>query len=291
MTIELYWWSPAATARSLGVQLSKNGRAWASMCGATHRFPSNFGDAVNPLIVRELTGRRIIRASIQKARLVCIGSVISEYSRAGSDALVFGSGMRSAHLPAGKTIEQSKILAVRGKLSARALELDDSFAIGDPGLTIRGIVTGRGRRRLQPAVLPHFTELNSRVGREQLSAARRAGIRVIMPNLHPLVVAQEVRMAECLYTSSLHGLVFADALSVPAQLVSLNGAPPADGVFKYDDYLSVFGMKAEWQRVDFRGSPEGLLSLRGGMEARASTLSGAMDDVVAGIFDAARVLQ
>jgi hypothetical protein len=69
------------------------------------------------------------------------------------------------------------------------------------------------------------------------------GWEIVLPSVAPLEVAARIAAAEFVATSSLHGLIFADALSTPAQLVSFSGGARAEPLFKYDDYSSIFGME------------------------------------------------
>jgi hypothetical protein len=53
-------------------------------------------------------------------------------------------------------------------------------------------------------------------------------------------MAQRILESELLLTSSLHGLIFADALGVPVKLVRFTAGAAVQPEFKYEDYQSVY---------------------------------------------------
>jgi exopolysaccharide biosynthesis predicted pyruvyltransferase EpsI len=55
-------------------------------------------------------------------------------------------------------------------------------------------------------------------------------------------MAAAIGQAEFVVTSSLHAFVFANALGIPAQLVSFGSETHEEPNFKYKDYMSVFGL-------------------------------------------------
>jgi hypothetical protein len=101
------------------------------------------------------------------------------------------------------------------------------------------------RRSTRPrgvVVIPHFLAFNNRDARRQMAVARSRGMRVLAPSASHERICEEVSRAELVLSSSLHGMVVADALDCPVQLVSFGRT--AEPSFKFTDYQSVFGLSA-----------------------------------------------
>ena len=90
--------------------------------------------------------------------------------------------------------------------------------------------------------MPHFLAFNSGEARRQLAAARSRGFRVVAPSASYTQVCEEVSRADLVLSSSLHGMVIADALGCPVQLVSFGDT--TEPAFKFADYQSVFELSA-----------------------------------------------
>jgi pyruvyltransferase len=238
MTINAYWWRPTRPFPEPIREAVKHGAAWARLLRAQPNM-SNFGDQVNAHIIPLLFGEPVKWTTIERADLVCIGSLVNSYVRSGSKAVVFGSGVRSpTTLGHVSSSMRSRVLAVRGHMSAEVLGLPASAAVGDPGLLIGELIGVKRRGAGGTLVVPHFAALGDARSRRAVDALRTLGARVVPPNTHPLEMAAEIASADIVLTSSLHALVFADGLGVPCQLVSFPGA--TEPTFKYTDYQSVF---------------------------------------------------
>jgi pyruvyltransferase len=274
--------------RTVAGELANHGRAWLTLA-RRHRSISNFGDALNPIVIRELLGTDVEWAPLGREDLVCIGSVLDTYVRDGGQGRIFGSGSRTGMLSA-SSLDPNRVVGVRGLRTAAALGLPDSAAIGDPGLAIRNLVasvpvSGRGR----PVVLPHFSDFVGDRKRVIDEFARR-GYDVVLPNMPPLEIAAAVGAAEHVLTTSLHAVVFADALDVPVSRVHLADEGKTEPEFKYDDYRSVFGIScpkvsAESVLANGIGREE-----RAAMDASQAAVSERIDQLVNGLFREAKNL-
>jgi pyruvyltransferase len=222
--------------RTLVGEAVGHGRAWLYLTRRRGRA-QNFGDAVNPVILNELTGESVTWAPLRRADVVCIGSVLNAYVAQGASAQVIGSGVRTPTSGDWSAIPRSRIIGVRGVATAKTLGISPRLAIGDPGLVISQIVS-RGAPNSSPLFVPHFTTPATREGRRMISAFAAAGFRVSLPNEEPESIARAISSASFVVTSSLHALVFADAYGTPcARLLDPGSAEPD---FKYADYRSVF---------------------------------------------------
>lgn len=238
--MKAYWWSPVRSARSIGGEIAHHGRAWSYLMRSSRSGPSNFGDAMNPWVLAELTGRKVIWSDIGGADVVCVGSVLNAYVAEKSRATILGAGIRSSDGFDARVVDPNRIVCVRGLETARLLGLAPGKALGDPGLLVKTMYTRKVPRGTTPLLLPHFGALQSASGQDQVKATRAAGFDITFPNEAFYVVAQAIRRASFVATSSLHALVYADAFGVPCQLVNF-GSTRTEPEFKYRDYLSIYG--------------------------------------------------
>jgi pyruvyltransferase len=210
------------------------------------RSPSarNFGDALNPWLIRRITGRYPYFAAPDEPgdKYLVIGSII-EYATPAT--VVWGAGLlsRDDWIDPG-----TRILAVRGPLTRRrALECgaDCPEVYGDPALLLPRFYTPRptlDRARL--GVVPHYFD------KPRLFAHWRApeGCRLIDIQGRAEQVIDEIAACDQIVSSSLHGLIVAHAFGVPALWVMFSDTLLGDDS-KFRDYLASVGQDAEPRRL------------------------------------------
>jgi pyruvyltransferase len=216
--VELFHWNPARP-------------------GLPRRFPwlfprlprvDNFGDLLGPLIVRRVLDRAGLdpRDATEDRRLLSIGSVL-HFSRPGD--VVWGSGINGKVDNDSHSFDSLDIRAVRGPrtrayLESRGLSVPEVY--GDPGLLLghlwqrEELVAGAPLRPL--SVVPNLNDL-----------PRYAGApHVLDPRSPVMQCLQVIASSELVVGSSLHGIIVAEALGIPARLVRSG----AETEFKYADY-------------------------------------------------------
>lgn len=202
----------------------------------------NFGDELSPEIVAFLTGRRVDRAGRWSCELTGIGSILDRYlttkgraitglqSMIGSRVTVWGSGLISARKPSRHSL---RILAVRGKLTRDALCAPVETPLGDPGLLVAKMMQFGGQRR-GIGIVPHYTDKNHAMVNALSSLP---GVRVIDVERGGSEVCSEISACSIVFSSSLHGLIVADAFGIPNQRLKFGGNLKG-GDFKFLDYAS-----------------------------------------------------
>jgi pyruvyltransferase len=289
--IGLYWWSPLRDWKSLAAEGTYHHRAWAYNFQHGRPRMCNFGDELNPLVIAELTQQRVKWANMRDADLVAVGSVLNTYVSRGSNAMILGSGVRALEGFDRGVIDPSRVLSVRGSLTAKALDVSGSEG-GDPGLLIKQIMPpSRGRRR-EPLVIPHFAVSNTLSGRSRIGALRSAGARVVQANESVRDIAMAVAEAPYVLTSSLHAMVFADAYGVPVQLTEFVDPDRGEPNFKYSDYESIFGVQSRWHSIE--ESVRQVAQRKPADEAavaRQHVVAGRIDGVLAGMYESASPLR
>jgi pyruvyltransferase len=212
----------------------------------------NFGDVLTPYLYEYFTGRQLqFVPSIAQAELVGAGSVAHEVP-AFYDGLLLGTGSmwpHSHHLP------RAQVVALRGRRTESVIGRQAPL-LGDIGIVLNTMFTPTYKKDL--VVVPHLAD-------KQLVTAY-PGADVISLSDHPRVVMEQMRHYNRVVTSSLHGLIAADALGITHKWVPSKEVLGGD--WKFQDYASAFDdeiVPDEW-RVTHRGK----------MTERAAALSDAL---------------
>lgn len=197
----------------------------------------NFGDELVPHILRHAFNAKHVEpaASFLDADLVSIGSVLSEIPH-DFHGYVWGTGCMFHQAPV--DVPRASVRAVRGLLSAHRLGRQP-LAIGDPGMLVDRIPVPTDGQRWELSIIPHYVDFNDEgLGR---FLRRNPDVHVIDPCASVPTVLSEIRRSGAILSSSLHGLVCADALGVRSRWVWLSDKL-AGGDFKFRDYYSAFGI-------------------------------------------------
>jgi pyruvyltransferase len=167
-------------------------------------------------------------------RILCVGSIAHKVKP--GDVLC-GIGCKTAVLPA-VSPQSIYIHALRGPIShdifkAAGYDVSGVRFLADPGLLISEMVPEQGATKGNVIFIPHYRE------RELISRKVPSGMRIVDIDNPPLFVAGEIQRAECVYSSSLHGIIFAHALKRPCVFVR-----PAteESSLKFEDYFLSVGI-------------------------------------------------
>jgi len=204
----------------------------------------NFGDALSPLICARVSGRPVVWAPVDRCDVIAIGSLLQRLKEGfwNRRVHVWGSGFIEA-TPAHRS--RHHFHAVRGKLTAAVVGIaPDDIALGDPGLLVNLLVEDRppASRRCRCLIVPHYKDR----GHPLLEAAVAGldDVEVVDVFAPPLETLDRIRAADYVLSSSMHGLIAADALGVPNAWISLS-QDLRGGDFKFRDYYSVFGIEPQ----------------------------------------------
>lgn len=189
---------------------------------------ANFGDELGPTFLRFLDVE-YDATGIEDADLILAGSVL-EHLPARWSGTVCGAGKLRENSVV--DLSGARVLALRGKLTADSVKgLSGPIVLGDPGLLVSDWIE-QPLAKYELGVIPHWSdhELAGRFLYGQL-------INVADP---PEKVAQEISRCKRVVSSSLHGLVVADAFGIPRRAELFPNAANEGGDFKYRDYCSIY---------------------------------------------------
>ena len=219
----------------------------------------NFGDELSPYIVNKITGQNVNLATSGK-RLYAVGSLLT-YEAMRSHCVVWGSGTlhhddlnRMVRLfPVSRSIpkmikrlkENKKIVAdvraVRGPLTRKVIIKTGGMCpevYGDPAIVMPRLYKPVVCKKYKAGLILHYTQNTTCVS----GIAERCGIRLISINrvgseqLESFI--DEVCSCEKIFSTSLHGIIIAQAYGIPAQWVRLKWkAIHRDSKHKFFDYF------------------------------------------------------
>jgi len=204
-----------------------------------HPTELNFGDEVTAPLIERLTGRRVVWTALPQAEIVGAGSVLqlALRKRGATMPTVWGAGMIRPFT--GEAPADFVPRAVRGRLSLEALSpaARRSAVLGDPGILADRLVDGPVTKRHALGIIPHYKDADDPTMR---IIAALPGVRRIDVAWTPEEVAREIAACETIISSSMHGLIFADALDVPNAQLKVSDKL-VGGDYKFRDYCSAFG--------------------------------------------------
>lgn len=203
----------------------------------------NFGDLIGPRLIEHYAGlpvRNVYGSPASEAPLVTVGSIIDVVRRPIVN--VWGTGLMNP--PSAARVKEMSgyewsISAVRGHLTRESLQerlgWDVTDVVGDPGLLFPDLVnptSGTGGGGV--AVIPHYSHkrLITR------AAIESSGCQYVDVERSPQAVAEDVAGAGVVVSTSLHGLILAQAYDVPWVWLKISDQHLAGRDFKFEDFFS-----------------------------------------------------
>jgi pyruvyltransferase len=202
---------------------------------------ANVGDQINPYLIRKITNRRPYNVKSKLVRhLVGLGSM---FHMANKRSIIWGTGIIS-NLPSfSSKIDYYEVLAVRGELTKDVLlnspkGVKNDIALGDPGLLLPIFYHPSVKKKRKIGLVPHYVDACNPYIRSSDE------VYVIDVSLDPESFVDELLSCEVILSSSLHGLILADAYGIPNKWVFFSDKVTG-GYFKYQDYYSTTDAKNE----------------------------------------------
>lgn len=195
----------------------------------------NFGDMITPFILEKIFGYKTEWTPVKRCDLACVGSilgVLQDHSK-GKRIKVWGSGFIQDG--PNNNNEDLDFYAVRGPLTLKRIHANRHVALGDPGLLANLVFKKSPRKTHKIGVVAHYVDLESPILKK---IKDNRDILVISPLQDPQKVASDITSCEIIFSSSLHGLIFADSFSVPNYWLPLS-KKVIGGSYKFTDYCMV----------------------------------------------------
>lgn len=196
----------------------------------------NFGDRLTPLLLSRFSNIESEWAPATKAKLFGVGSII-EHIPDDWTGIILGSGKLRPESIFRQT-NRKQILAIRGKLTAKGIK--GEFALGDPGLLANELVTVETKKH-KLGIVPHWSDKDL-AGRPEF---KKFDPVIIDPRGDPLDVIRTIGECDKIVSSSLHGIILADAFNIPRRFEYTERFDKEGGMFKFLDYSSAINTPFE----------------------------------------------
>jgi len=205
----------------------------------------NFGDQLSPDLVSRFAGvdvKNAIRSRPNRRRLLAVGSIL-HYASEGD--CIWGAGVSGNYLSSiWYKFSRLEIRAVRGPLTQNflrtTLKLDCPGLFGDPGLLVPYVFPEFKREKPEREVLvvAHFLDKMYFGG---------CGHAVMATDEHHWTeIVAAIVSSNLVVSTSLHGVVLAEAFGVPARLLRIGSY---ETLFKYQDYYEGSGRR-KWRYAE-----------------------------------------
>jgi len=202
----------------------------------------NVGDLINVDIIEHYSGKKVVfpvGCSIHKHYL-CVGSVIHNMNK---NSTVVGSGLLSPDFLK-KVKRKGNIKSVRGNLTVEHLKKqslsNQEFILGDPALIFPKIYSPKIEKKYKFGLILHYVD----EGHNIAEIVSKLGGAIIDVKQSPVPFINQLLQCEKVLSSSMHGLILADAYNVPNKRIKLSNKLTG-GDFKFRDYYSTTTMPDE----------------------------------------------
>lgn len=229
-TVPVFWWD--ATGQIM-TQLNRN-----------MKFQhGNFGDEASHELVDLLGPIKARKVRPGDKKLLAIGSILHRMSPGD---VVWGSGIKRPDALDEIPVSDVELTAVRGPLTLEALKRNGWDTSGitelfDPGVLLAKIFekelaaydTAKNDVYGPVRYIPHFRdEIVLRRNYPNLASS------FLTVDCRPLDMLKRMLGAEKIISSSLHGVIFAESLGIPAVWLA---SPGGEGTYKFQDYYASTG--------------------------------------------------
>ncbi|MCQ2311450.1 MAG: polysaccharide pyruvyl transferase family protein [Paludibacteraceae bacterium] len=204
----------------------------------------NWGDFINLPFANLLSNKVIIpHLFCAKPSIAMIGSILPWAMT--KDTIVWGSGCLNSKDSSWDNVEcPKKVCAVRGPLTRKVLlehGIECPEIYGDPAMLLPKYYHPQTIKHYKFGIIFHASSL--RVGEEWLQSSKLDSVLWINPckysHWHDFI--DSICSCEIILSSSLHGIIIADAYKIPNIWITLTHQEHPDDNFKFKDYFLSVG--------------------------------------------------
>ena len=214
----------------------------------------NAGDVFNVDLMKYFGIKYVRNRKIQNSNLICVGSHLDILSLSSKSKLIIaGCGFMTPPQQDDCINREIEVMALRGALSKVRIEELTGYSLencilGDPGLLISKIYPMNHPKKYKVGVIPHYYDKTEWDARK--INIKGNNFRLIDIQQEAKDVAKELCECECILSSSLHGLIFADSYNIPNRQLIMSDKV-SGGSYKFKDYYSAFNLELP-KAIDIR---------------------------------------
>lgn len=209
---------------------------------------NNFGDCLSPDILRYY-GLTPVYVPDDKMSDVLLAGTILQWVDETFEGCIIGTGGLVRH-----SFKNANVLAVRGKLTHKHFlnfRNVGNVRYGDPGLLMSLVYPEEVEKKYDLGIIPHFVDWDTDcMNRWRAKFRKNPNVIFISPIGKPKDVIKKIKSCRNIVSSSLHGLIIADAFQIP-NMRFVNRQTMCEGHdYKYDDYYSSLDIDSAFIEVD-----------------------------------------
>lgn len=196
----------------------------------------NAGDYYSKWLASKMFGQTLFIHS-KEPDFVCCGSILS-HAGLRYDTKVCGAGF---HNEDGKVVINNvdNYYAIRGKLSYKKLNTKKPIVLGDSGLLASKFYKPKSKNKHRYGILCHWKDY------QDLNKIYGSKHNVINMGTNSVEeVLEKISECEMVFSTSLHGIIFAHSFGIPAKHVEYKQLESKNN-FKFKDYYSVLDIPYE----------------------------------------------
>jgi len=195
---------------------------------------------MSPMICERLAGCPVVYAPKRRCDMVALGSLLNRFKERlfHPRIHVWGTGFIESGPPRKSRFHYH---AVRGRHSAQLIQGPAIETFGDPGLLADALwpELKKTAKRHRVGLVPHYED---RTAPKVQTLANALGSCTVIDVFDDVTeVLRQIASCDCVLSSSLHGLIVADAFGVPNAWLKLSQKIRGDD-FKFHDYYSIYGL-------------------------------------------------
>lgn len=197
---------------------------------------NNFGDALNPWLIKKITGEYPLYAPQDSyfEKFIVSGSILNW---ADKDTIVWGAGVANS---TDLVNPDATILAVRGKLSQSITHVNRTKSTpnvyGDPALLLPRFYEPKTTKKYALGIIPHYIN-QAEVINSNLMKNNNIKFINVFSGIEDFI--DDVASCNAILSSSLHGLIVADAYGISSKWFEGANRLGGDGTKFKDYFLSV----------------------------------------------------
>lgn len=201
----------------------------------------NFGDLIGPMLVKKISGRNVVNMKDNddpRPSLVTVGSVLNLMERENID--IWGTGLiaplHAKSIENLRRVNPNRIHAVRGWKTYKELTEKMGWIVprifGDPALLLPRFYAPGSIENLNITVIPHYLHAN-------LFNELSDDFNIINVEDSAENVISSIANSKSVVSTSLHGIIVAQAYGVPWTWLRISDKTLAGDQFKFEDFFTV----------------------------------------------------
>ena len=231
-------------AKDISVQIEEANNFWSGRTTAPsgdyliwyNDGRNNWGDYVAPVLYKLISGKesvyKVYNDMTAGKRYITVGSLMEHV--VNPNTIVWGTGFMwgNSNIPQ----KPKDVYAVRGKLSAKRLieqGIKCPEIYGDPSMLFPRYYNPQKTKKYKLGIIPHYVDSDN----EWIKNIDDPDVKIIDICGDTCGFVDELKECENIASSSLHGIIMADAYNIPSVWIRMSNLI-GGGDFKYMDYFS-----------------------------------------------------